>query len=339
VQFGEEYDIYCNRTSRLIPGSIKVGDCQTILGLRRSCGCLVSELRPRQQMDSWSSRSRSGGVYGLIQWLQLEDRIPRRQIVKCFHWRSLRDQEEPLYLAGEAVKIGFEDRWTLAGRELAHGIAVAAHRASEDDFACRADISHPIGFAAGADQVAPPIEVKRVHRERDYLAALSSANFENVEVAADQTDPNEGSEDTTQDALSGAWPEIARTTPGHHLLPKELVIDVCISGVPYHLPKLGGVQAHRTSLGRNAAGEQCDFSGIFHRYILMGDSAKLARAGAAGMPSRTLALGRRSRWVRPVRAQYSSGDLPSSRQRPSLSLREHREGAMQSNLAALLSAA
>jgi hypothetical protein len=139
---------------------------------------------------------------------------------------------------------------------------VAAHRASEDDFTCRADIAHPIGFAAGRDQVAPPIEVKRVHRERDCLATLSSANFENVEVAADQTDPNEGSEDTTQDAFNGAWPEIARTTPGHHLLPKELVTDVCSSGVSVSAPKLGGVHAHLTSLGRNAAGEQCDFSGI-----------------------------------------------------------------------------
>src|ERR1700730_11919421 len=227
-------------------------------------------------MGFLSSQRRSGAVYPLLEWLQLEDRVPRRRIVECFHRRSFLDGKEALHLAGEAVKIGFENRRTLAAGKLAHGIAVAAHRASEDDFACRADIAHPIGFAAGADQVAPPIEVKRVHRERDYLAALSSANFEHVEVAADQTDPNEGSEDTTQDALSGAWPEIARTTPGHHLLPKELVIDVCISGVPYHLPKLGGVQAHRTSLGRNAAGEQCDFSGIFHRYILMGDSAKLA---------------------------------------------------------------
>ena len=56
------------------------------------------------------------------------------------------------------------------------------------------------------------------------------------------------------------------------------------------------------------------------------------------LPSRMRALGRRSRSVRPVRARYSTGDLPSSGQRPSPSLCEHREGAMQSNLAALLSA-
>ena len=59
-------------------------------------------------MGLLSSRSRSGAVGGLFQWLQLEDRVPRCQIVECFHRRSLRDGKEAPYLAGEAVKIGFE---------------------------------------------------------------------------------------------------------------------------------------------------------------------------------------------------------------------------------------
>src|SRR6266436_5377481 len=173
-------------------------------------------------MGFLSSRRRSGAVYPLLEWLQLEYRVPRRQIVECFHRRSLWDGEEALHLAGEAVKIGFENRWTLAGRELAHGIAVAAHRASEDDFACRADIAHPIGFTAGGDQVAPPIEVKRVHRQRDCLATLSSANFENVEVAANQASPDEKNKRMTQDAFDGAWPQIAWGIPGHQSLPATI---------------------------------------------------------------------------------------------------------------------
>jgi hypothetical protein len=71
-------------------------------------------VQPAQQVGVLSSRSRSGAVYGLVQWLQLEDRVPRRQIVECFHCRSLRDGEEALHLAGEAVKIGFENRRTPA---------------------------------------------------------------------------------------------------------------------------------------------------------------------------------------------------------------------------------
>src|SRR5216683_6557926 len=48
-----------------------------------------------------------------------------------------------------AVEIGRENRWTQAGAKLAHGIAAAAHRADERDFACRAGIAHPVGVAAG----------------------------------------------------------------------------------------------------------------------------------------------------------------------------------------------
>ena len=44
-------------------------------------------------------------LYGLVQWLQFEDRVLRRQIVECFHCRPLRNGEEALHLAGEAVKI------------------------------------------------------------------------------------------------------------------------------------------------------------------------------------------------------------------------------------------
>jgi hypothetical protein len=137
---------------------------------RHASAVATGRVRQRSRWASCHLGAAPVLVYPLLEWLQLEYRIPRRQIVECFHRRPLWDGEEALQLAGEAAKIGFENRWTLAGRELAHGIAVAAHRASEDDFACRADIAHPIGFAAGGDQVAPPIEVKRVHRERDCLA-------------------------------------------------------------------------------------------------------------------------------------------------------------------------
>ena len=53
---------------------------------------------------------------------------------------------------------------------------------------------------------------------------------------------------------------------------------------------------------------------------------------------RALVPGRRSRSVQSVRAQYSIGDSPSSRQRSSPLLPELREGAMQSNLVSLPSA-
>ena len=51
------------------------------------------------------------------------------EIIECFHRRSLRYGEEALDLAGEAVEIGFENRWTQAGGKLAHGIAAPPHRA------------------------------------------------------------------------------------------------------------------------------------------------------------------------------------------------------------------
>ena len=56
------------------------------------------------------SRSRPGAVRGLLCRLQLEDRIPRREIVERFHRRSFGDREETLHLAGEAIKIGLIGR-------------------------------------------------------------------------------------------------------------------------------------------------------------------------------------------------------------------------------------
>ena len=90
-----------------------------------------------------------------------------------------------------------------------HGIAAAAHCADEHDFARRAGIAHPVGIAASADQVVLPREFDRVHWQRERPAALSPADLENIEVAADQADPNETCEDTAKDALDGARPQIA----------------------------------------------------------------------------------------------------------------------------------
>ena len=131
---------------------------------------------------------------------------PGASILERLCWRSLRHGEEALYLAGEAINVGFENRWTLAGRKLAHGIAVAAHRTGEHDFACSASIAHPVGIAAGADEIASSIEIERVHRQRDRLAGLASAYFEDVEVAADQADPDEKCKRMAEDAIEGAGP-------------------------------------------------------------------------------------------------------------------------------------
>jgi len=56
------------------------------------------------------------------------------------------------------------------------------------------------------DNAAPRIE--RVHRQRDCPAALSPTDFENVEVAADQANPNEKNEHAIQDAIEDAPPEM-----------------------------------------------------------------------------------------------------------------------------------
>src|SRR6516162_5900352 len=54
---------------------------------------------------------------------QREDRVTQRQIIERFHRRSLRYWEETLELAGEAVEIGLEDRWTHVGRKFARKVA------------------------------------------------------------------------------------------------------------------------------------------------------------------------------------------------------------------------
>jgi hypothetical protein len=141
-----------------------------------------------------------------------------------------------------AIKIGFEDRWTHARGKLAHSIAVAAHRAGEHDFACCTGIAHPIGIAAGADQISPPIEIERVYRQPEYLAAFSPTDFENVEVAADKANPDESSERTAQDAIDGARLEIALTIPGHQSFLHLSHTDIIIIGTQASL-FLGGSTA------------------------------------------------------------------------------------------------
>src|ERR1700719_4471889 len=68
---------------------------------------------------------------GLVQWLQLEDRVTRRQFTECFHRRPLGYWEEALHLACESIDIGFEDRRAHAGGKFAHRIGAAADRAGQ----------------------------------------------------------------------------------------------------------------------------------------------------------------------------------------------------------------
>ena len=84
------------------------------------------------------SRSRFGAGCGLVQRLELEDRVTRRQIIEGFHGRSLRYRKEALHVACESLEIGFDDRRTHAGGKFVHGIAQRRHRADEHDFARRA---------------------------------------------------------------------------------------------------------------------------------------------------------------------------------------------------------
>ena len=74
--------------------------------------------------------------------------------------------------------------------KLAGSIVLTTHRADEHDLARRAGVAHPVGVAAGADQIALSVEIERIDRQRDRPSALSPADFENAEVAADQPDPN-----------------------------------------------------------------------------------------------------------------------------------------------------
>ena len=101
-----------------------------------------------------------------------------------------------------------KNRWTHVGWNLARSVAAAPYRADQRDLACCPGIAHPIGVAAGADQIALPFEIERVDRQRDRPAALSPTDFENVEVTADQANPNKQNERTTEDAFKGAQLEI-----------------------------------------------------------------------------------------------------------------------------------
>src|SRR5262249_26830264 len=83
--------------------------------------------------------SRAAGLSGVVQLLQFEDRVARRQVGKGLHRRALWHREKALHLSGEAVEIGFENRRAEGRRKLAHGIACRRHaRASTTSPALRA---------------------------------------------------------------------------------------------------------------------------------------------------------------------------------------------------------
>src|SRR5271166_122574 len=92
---------------------------------------------------------------------------------------------------------------------------VTAHRPDQCDFARCPGIADPVRFAAGADQIAPAIEIEQVHRQRDRSAALSTADFEDVEVPADQANPDEIPEHTSEAAFGDARSQIALSILGH----------------------------------------------------------------------------------------------------------------------------
>jgi hypothetical protein len=98
---------------------------------------------------------------GLVQGLQFENRVTRRRVAERFHCRSFRNREEALNLAGEAIEIRFENRRAQLGGKLAYGVATAPQSADEYNFAGCAGIAHPIGIAAGANQIRSPSELDR----------------------------------------------------------------------------------------------------------------------------------------------------------------------------------
>ena len=110
----------------------------------------------------FSRRDRPSTAAGLVQGLQFENRVTRRKVVERFHYRSSWNQEESLNLAREAIEISFENRRAQVGGKLAYGIATALQGADEYDFADCAGIVHPIGIAAGANQIPSPSELNRV---------------------------------------------------------------------------------------------------------------------------------------------------------------------------------
>jgi hypothetical protein len=101
----------------------------------------------------------------------------------------------------------------------------AAQGADQRNLARGAGLAHPVGVAAGADQIAPPADLDRVDRQRDCPAALSAADFENVEVTADEANPNNGNKEAAKDAFDRAWAEISLSILWHRsVLPNSGVI-------------------------------------------------------------------------------------------------------------------
>src|SRR6516165_11098176 len=170
-------------------------------------------------MSLLSSGSRSAALCGLVERLEREDGVTRRQIAERLDRRSLRYRKKALNLTGEAVKIGLENRWTHVRWKLACGVGAAPHRADKHDFTRCPGVAHPVGIASGADEIALPVEIERVDWQRDRPAALSSVDFENVEVASDQADTNEKHEHAAKHTLEGTRLEIAPGWLGH--LPAE----------------------------------------------------------------------------------------------------------------------
>src|ERR1700688_3610903 len=64
-------------------------------------------------------------------------------------------------------------------------------------------------------------EIERVHRQRNHFATLSATHFENIEMAADHANPNEGRENAAEYMFDGTRLKIISRSLGHQYFSQQ----------------------------------------------------------------------------------------------------------------------
>src|SRR5260221_13837815 len=109
--------------------------------------------------------------------------------------------EEGADLPLPLLQVGAEQGRPLALRDLGRGEPPALAAPDGAPAAADAHVPHPLGVAAGRDQVAVALELERVDRGLPPLAALSPLHFQHPRPGDADPQPRQAGDDPVEDML------------------------------------------------------------------------------------------------------------------------------------------
>src|SRR3954451_6020757 len=128
--------------------------------------------------------------------------MPRRDPPQVLLRRVRADSmEERPDLPGPLLQVRAEERQLLLVGELRGGELLGPGALPKPALAARPQVAHPLRVAARRHDVAPALEVERIHRSAPPLAALAPAHLQDASAGGTDADPGQPRDDRVEDVL------------------------------------------------------------------------------------------------------------------------------------------